>query len=242
MTDARVVGRLLGPIQDHYERLVDRGWPLLWRCLQRERTYPAARSVTRRWEHDLERLGRHLEWVVGKGGAYRTRQTHVQAAQRLADWERAAALLEAEEIVDDPLRAIPCLLRHEGFQGRVVKVNLENREAAGRRPLVDVETDDPCLMPGGKEVYWTATPAAAAWTVESISPSRRGGSTIRLKRTSRTDPGAEPQVGAMVTFTVYTTRPNGYRAPVPGTVPWTHERATPQESPSIEDGDGRPWE
>ena len=246
VTDARVVEPLLGPIKAHYERMVDRGWPLLWRCIDRERTVPEAPSVARRWAEDVAELDRHLGWVVVKSGRYRTRATHVQAARRMADWEKAQKRLEAEEIVEDPLRMVPCLLKHEAFEGKVVKVDLAPKETPGvravGRPLVWVETEDECLMPEGKEVFWTRTPAAAAWLLDEIQRTARGGSRLRLKRTSSSNPGAEPAVGEDVVFSVHSTAAEGYSAPLQQTPPWTHAKRVAGAGETIEEGDGRSWE
>ncbi len=249
-TAEHVVTPLLPPIQAHYERLVDRGWPLLWRCIERERAFPEAPSVARRWQDDVEALERHLEWIVVKSGRYRTRATNRQAAFRMADWEKAQSQLEAEEIVDDPLRMIPCLLRHEALTGRVSKVDLEHREIVTktkqRKPRIWVETDDECLMPEGKEVYWTRAAAATSWLVEEVKPSSRGGSVVRLKRgsarTSESCPAVAPRVGEEVVFSVHTTKAEGYVAPMQMNPPWTHAKGATGTDASIEEGDGGSWE
>jgi hypothetical protein len=164
----------------------------------------------------------------------------------LSDWEKGQKRLEAEEIVDDPLRMIPCLLKHEALAGSIVRVDLSHKETpekrAVRRPLVWVETEEPCLMPEGKELYWTRTPATAAWSVEEIGQSKRGGSLVLLKRSSSSDPGAEPAVGEDVVFSVHSTAADGYFAPMQPSPPWTHAKRTASAGATIEEGDGRAWE
>jgi hypothetical protein len=140
---------------------------------------------------------------------------------------------------------IPCLLKHEGLAGRVAKLDLAHKETplkrAVRRPLVWVETEDPCLMPEGKELYWTRTPSAAAWSVEQIAPSKRGGSVVLLKRLSSSDPGAEPSAREDVVFSVHSTAADGFFAPMQSTPPWTHAKRTNTVAASIEEGDGGSW-
>lgn len=245
VTDERIIEPLLAPFRAHYTRLVDRGWALLWRCVERERSLPPAPSVTRRWAQDLKELDRHVAWVVEKTGRYRTRATNVQAARRLSDWEKAHRLVEAEEIVEDPLRMVACLLKHEALSGRVAKLDLAHREMQERqmakRPLVWVDTDDECLMPVGKELFWTKTPAAAAWRVETVT-AKQGGARVLLKRLSGRDPDHVPKLGERVVFSVHTTKPDGYLAPMPAMIPWTHRKRLAETSTTIEDGEGRPWE
>jgi hypothetical protein len=245
ITDERVVAPLLAPIKAHYESLTERGWSLLWRCIERERRYQQAPSVHRRWEEDVEALNGHIEWTVQKGGRYRTRATSRQAAFRLRDWETGQELLQAEETIDDPMKMIPCLMDNQAVTGRVVKLDLDHKEAGGKRavgrPRITVETEDPCLMPEGKELYWTRTPTAAEWVLESVSPAARGGTRITLKRMSSANPGAQPALHEDVVFSKYTTKPNGYLPPLHKDPPWTHAKPV-VESQSIEDGDGTAWE
>src|SRR5262249_10225273 len=141
--------------------LVEFTWELLWRCQDREAAFVEARSVARRWDTDRDAYTRHVDWLA-QVGLRRTRQTPRQAALTMHELEEAGRLVEAEEACDDPLRMIPSLLQNKAVRGRVIRINPDHRELAERRlvrrPLVTLHTPDPCVMPAGKELWWTGQP------------------------------------------------------------------------------------
>jgi len=237
-TDPRVVGPLLGSIEDHYRPLVQNTWDLLWRCRDREAVLPEAPSVGRRWDEDRAAYTAHLDWLA-KGGLRRTRQTPRQAALTLHGLEEGCRLVEAEEACDDPLRMIPYLLQHKAVRGRVVGVDREYRERASsrlvRRPLVTLHAPDPCLIPVGKELWWTGQPDGREFVVHAVVPAPREGSLVTLKlMTSSADTGL-PDVGGEACFSVHSTKP-GWFVNLPREDPWTHQPARPAAVPSpIED-------
>ncbi len=226
-TDPAVVRPLLGPIEAHYRPLVQKTWELLWRCRDREAGFAEARSVGRRWDEDRLAYTRHLDWLA-HGGLRRTRQSPRQAAQTMRRLEEAGRLLEAEEACDDPLRMLPHVLAHRAVRGRVVAVERDNWEGTGRsrvrRPLVTLHSPDPCLMPAGKELFWSEQPDGREFLVEAIDPAADGGSLVRLKRMTRSDTTGLPAVGSEACFSVLSTAP-GYLARLPDTDPWTHQAA-----------------
>jgi hypothetical protein len=228
-TAPAVVKPLLGPIEDHYHPLVRRTWELLWRCRDREAVFAEAPSVSRRWDEDRDAYTRHIDWLA-KGGLRRTRQTPRQVAQTLHNLEEATERVKAEEACDDPLRMIPYLLQHKAVRGRVVLVDPNHRELVNKRtmarPLVTLVSPDECLMPIGKELFWTENPAGAAFTVHRIASEPRGGARITLKLgTSRYD-GCLPAVGDDACFSILTTAA-GYFTRLPPSDPWTHLPASP---------------
>src|SRR5262249_8640623 len=81
-TDHKGIAPLLKPIEDHYRPLVRRTWDLLWRCRDREVSFPEARSVARRWDEDRRAYTGHVDWMA-RSGLRRTRQTPRQAALHL---------------------------------------------------------------------------------------------------------------------------------------------------------------
>ncbi len=173
-TAPAVVKPLLAPIEDHYRPLVQRTWDLLWRCRDREAKFAEAPSVSRRWIEDCEAYTRHMDWMA-RSGVRRTRQTPGQAATALRKLEEAQKLLLAEEACDDPLRMIPYLLQHKAVCGKVVVIDREYRELATKRmmqrPLVTLHSPDPCLMPLGKELWWSERPAGREFVVHLIEPA-----------------------------------------------------------------------
>src|SRR5205823_5925223 len=115
--------------EGHYRPLLFRTWDLLWRCRDREMTYPESPSVVRRWDEDRRAYTAHMDWMA-KSGLRRTRQTPRQAILTVRNLEEAKGRLEAEEACDDPLRMIPYLLENKAVRGRVVRVDREHREMA----------------------------------------------------------------------------------------------------------------
>ncbi len=243
-TRPEVVGPLLGPIEAHYRRLIEGTWGLLWRCRDREAAFLEAPSVGRRWDEDRDAYTRHMDWMA-QGGLRRTRQTPRQAALTLQRMEEAQRLLEAEEACDDPLRMVPSLLEHKAVRGRVVAIDLEYRELEGRhcasggpkrmmrRPLVTLLSEDACLMPAGKELWWTREPAGRTFVVHEVRPAPRKGSLVTLKLVARDFRGL-PVRGTEACFSVHRTG-RGYITQLPTTDPWTHQTPQPRAVETIED-------
>lgn len=224
-SEEAVVAPLRAPVEAHYASLVDRAWPLVFRCLDRERGWREAPSVERRWEEDIEAHARHLAWVAEKGGSYRTRQTNKQAAYTLRTWEEALRLVLTEEAVDDPLRMIPYLLSGDALMGRVIEVDLNHSELgkkrAVKRPLVRVETEERCSVLAGGALFWSKTPKAPEYTVVDVSAAEGGGSIITLKHETSAAQWERPSLGEEVIFSTLHVQP----APplkLPDNPPWTH--------------------
>jgi hypothetical protein len=228
----------LSPIEDYYRPFVRQTWELLWRCRDREARYQEARSVARRWDVDRDAYTRHMDWMA-RGGLRRTRQTPRQAAMTLHNLEEAQRLLEAEEACDDPLRMVPYLLEHKAVRGQVIAIETEHRERAVRsmvrRPLVTLRSADLCVMPLGKELWWSEQPAGREYVLEDIQPAPGGGSLVTLKLMTSSGSTALPTVGREACFSVHKTSA-GWFARLPQDAPWTHQAAAPRASmTAIED-------
>jgi hypothetical protein len=226
-TAPTVVKPLLVPIEDHYRPLIQRAWELLWRCREREAKFAEAPSVERRWIEDRESYTLHIDWMA-RSGLRRTRQTPRQAAMALRRLEESQRLLEAEEACDDPLKMIPYLLQHKAVCGRVVFVNRTHYELAIKRmmprPLVTLYSPDPCLMPLGKELWWSQQPGGREYVVHAIEAAPGDGWLITLKLMTGSAAAELPSVGSDACFSVHNTRP----APpmmLPTAEPWTHRPA-----------------
>lgn len=226
-TAASVVKPLLAPIEDHYRPLVRRAWDLLWRCRDREVGFPEAPSVARRWVDDRQAYTAHMDWMA-RSGLRRTRQTPRQAATTLRKLEEAQRLLDAEEACNDPLKMVPYLLQHKAVYGRVAAIDLEHRELATKRlvsrPLVTLHSPDVCLMPLGKELWWSKQPSGREYLVDAIEPASDGGWLITLKLMTGSGTAELPEVGSEACFSIHNTRP----APpltLPTAEPWTHRPA-----------------
>jgi len=242
ITEPSTIRGLLGPIEAHYRRLVTRTWNLVWECHRLEASYPEAPSVPRRWEEDREAYTAHMDWMA-ISGRRRTRETPRQAATLLRQLENSKALLEAEEACDDRLRMIPYLLDGKAVQGEVVRLDPDHRELGPsqvslvRRPLVTIASDEPCLMPQGKELWWTGCPGGQSYEVHRVTARREGGSTVTLKLSTSKRGISMPPLGQQACFSVHTTRtPWGVK--LPDAEPWTHHPAVQPSSPqSLEESE-----
>lgn len=237
-TDPAAIAPLLAPFEAHYRPLVSRTWDLLWRGLERELGYGEARSVARRWDEDRRAYTSHIDWVT-RGGRRRTRQTPRQAAMTLQNLEDAKRRLEAEEACDDPLRMIPYLLDNKAVRGRVVSVDREHRESAGRsmlrRPLVTLRSPDPCPIPLGRELWWTEQPDGREFVVHAIAPHVNGGADVTLKLTTGSGKTGLPSVGNEACFSIHTTSGH-WPSTLPHDDPWTHRpNVAPADPGHIED-------
>lgn len=226
-TDPATVGPLLGPITAHFRPLVRSTWELVWRCRDREAALPEARSVARRWDEDRDAYTTHIDWL-NRGGLRRTRQTPRQAVRTIRNLEEAQRLLEAEEACDDPLRMIAYLLEQKAVRGRVVAVDRTHKELATRRmvsrPLVRLHSPDPCLMPVGKELWWTGQPTGREFVVQAVTVAPGSGSLVTLKFMTGSPDAPLPVVGDQACFSVHSTAPSPWRfAPLPEGDPWTHQ-------------------
>lgn len=240
-TDAATVRPLLAPIHGHYRPLVRRTWDLITHALDRERAYPEAPSVRRRWDVDREEYTRHIEWTSTVGYT-RTRQTARQAIQTMGRMEDAKARLVAEEALDDPLRMIPWLLDGKAVEGDVVDVDPDHQEVANvraaRRPLVTIRTPAERPMPIGKKVWRSTEPSKAPWVVHAVASTNDGGSLVTLKRTS----GSEtvlPRTGETVCFSIHHFESSFGRARLGRDAPWPLRPAAADADPGpIEAAEG----
>lgn len=236
-TTPAVIKPLLAPIDDHYRPLVERAWDLLWRCRDREASHTEAPSVARRWIKDREAYTTHIDWMA-RGGLRRTRQTPRQAAMTLRELEEAQRLLDAEEACDDQLRMIPYLLQHKAIRGRVVAIDRSHRELATKRmvqrPLIELHSPDTCLMPLGKELWWSEQPGGREYVVHSIEPAPCGGSIVILKLMTGSGAAALPDLHSNACFSVH----NTCAAPpltLPKSEPWSHRRPVTAAAGPIDD-------
>jgi hypothetical protein len=236
-TEAVVVAPLLKPIKAHYRPLVARTWMLLWDCRERELAWPEAPSVARRLEVDRDAYTQHIDWV-GQDGRRRTRQTARQAAMLLRRLEGAQALLDAEEACDDPVRMVPFLLENKAVQGEVVRVDVDHKEMGRarrvRRPLVTIRSSDPCLMPVGKELWWTACPDGNSFEIHDVQPAGKG-SVVTLKLNTSTRGAPIPRTRDTACFSIHKTS-QPWLTGLPYAEPWTHRAAIADPGPQpIED-------
>jgi hypothetical protein len=225
-TDIAVVEPLTAPIKAHYRALVDRDWDLIARVVERERGLTEAPSVARRWEDDRRALGRHLEWVVTRGGRYRTLDTPQQAAMTLRSLEEAKRRYEAECAIDDPALMIGSLLDGDALRGQVVEVDdshtITNPSGRNvRRARLRLRSDDPVVAPEGKRLWWTSTAHDDPWAVIDVHQERTA-FVVELQLTAATRANRLPAVGERITMSIHHTGRDAWPMPLPSDPPWTH--------------------
>jgi hypothetical protein len=233
-TDPAVVGPLLTAITDHYRPLLRRTWDVLWRCRDREAAVAEARSVGRRWDVDRDAYTRHMDWLA-RNGLRRTRQTPRQAATTLRNLEEAGRLVAAEEACDDPLRMAADVLANKAVRGTVIAVEPNHKEPGPKRmvcrPLVTLRSPDPCLIPAGRELWWTGQPDGKEFVVEEVCPAPGGGSDVTLKLMTSSGTTALPAVGHDACFSAHSTKPQ-WLGTLPDDDPWTHVTSAPPALPT----------
>jgi hypothetical protein len=228
-TDPALIAPLLVPIAEHYRPLLRRTWDLLWRSRDREVELAEGSSVARRWDADRDAYTRHMDWM-NRNGLRRTRQTPRQAATTLRNLEESGRLVEAEEACDDPLRMAAYVLANKAVRGMVVAVDPTHKEPGPKRmvvrPLVTLRSPDACLIPVGRELWWTGQPDGKEFVVEDVSPAPGGGSDVVLKLMTSSGITSFPAVGERACFSIHSTRPE-WLGTLPDDDPWTHRPATP---------------
>ena len=175
------------------------------------------------------------------GGRYRTTDTPRQALITLGRLEKAKAHYEAKQALDDPACMIPYLLSGDAIRGVVASVNDDHRVMGRvyqvRRALMAVDTDDPVVLPTGKQLWWTDTADDGPWEVQKVLP-RGSGSRVVLTLTVATRPDRLPDVGERITLSTLHTRADSYSLPPPQSPPWTHRPTTQPPAPTpIDIGD-----
>lgn len=224
--DPALVQELAKPLRTLYDGMVGDTWSLVWKAVDRERKRPEATSVGRRTREDRIAYANHMEWMAGPAeGRRKTRMTPRLAAMRLNEYERAKAMLLAEEAIDDPLRMAPVLLAGKAIAGEVVRCDLNRREVVKsrscKRPSVTLRTLEPCVMPQGTKVWWTQAPAQREWVIAQVVAAGGGSDVTVILQTNRTPEAGLPRLGQRACFSQLNTRPS-YEVHLPQQTPWTH--------------------
>ena len=237
-TDPGVVDHLLVPIRNHYRPLLQRVWNLLWKCRNREMLLPESRSVARRWDVDRDAYTRHIDWL-NRNGLRRTRHTPRQAATTLRNLEEAGRLVEAEEACDDPLRMAAYVLANKAVRGTVIGVDQTHKEPGPKRmvvrPLVTLRSPDPCLIPLGRELWWTGQADGKEFVIEEVRPTQCGGSEVVLKLMTSSGATTLPRIRDNACFSIHSTK-SQWLGTLPDADPWSHQPSIALVAPeSIED-------
>jgi len=235
--DSRAETRVERKISQHWEDLVRPAWNLCWEVMGREQSWAEAPSTVRRWAEDRVAFTRHIDWQRTVGHR-RVRPTPRQAAIAQYELETAASLVEAQEAIDDPLRMIPYVLRGEAIIGKIIRLDTSHQEATANGqmrtyPLVTVASAEPCLMPLGKELWWTEDSGGSGWLVHSVTLPARGATRwhVTLRRVTSSNARSHlPAAGSEITLSILRTNVIPPKFPAESDVPWTHRPLVDQQS------------
>lgn len=215
------VEEAIGELREFYRGLTEPVWALLLEIVRRERDIPAAAHLARRIERDRIAYGLHLEGLrraVADPRGIRYLENARAAALRRDELERAAALLEVEEALDDPLRMLPRVLSGEAIEGEVLSCAVSKKEGA----TAVLRTEEPCSMPPGLALWWSGAPFGRGWTIEKVEAAGAG-SKITLAQPVRKDPAGCPAAGTRALFSpLYFDDHLSYGLALPSRAPWTH--------------------
>lgn len=227
-----------------YTALSTTAWKLTWKVIERERRQrEEPRFVPRRWKSDIEAYSYHMAWMNGPAeGRRRTRQTMPQAIRGREQAEQIKKRSQAEEAVSDPIRMIPHLLDHRAVEGTVISYDGDHREVkpgnsrASRIPVVTLQSQRRCLIPNGKELWWTEEPDRVNAVVDSVLPHVSGtGSIVVLKVMGHVaDADRLRHTSGPVCFSQLTTK-EPWSGFLPAKVPWTHQSGSDASDGSLED-------
>ena len=132
----------------------------------------------------------------------------------------------------------------DALVGKVVSIDLDHREIAKvksvMRPRVVVETTEPCLMPEGKELYWTKTADKAEFVVVEVQEIKaRGVWRVTLQHETGSKDALRPKRGDEEIFSIHHTHPSP-PLKLPTSPPWTHSAPNPVLPQDIEVDEGQP--
>ena len=223
-TDRATVERLGGNLRAELEAALMPTWRALWIAHEQLAWIEPAPGADKRWEGDLTRFTRHVDYLAN-GGRYASVDSARRAAILLADWERAQAELECHEILEDPLAMAAAIAQGQAIRGPVIDVDTGHVELSGSgkrmvaRPVLTLQLEDACPFPVGTELWWTAQPGSVKTEIVQTDASGAGSRVALKVKAGMTL--ALPALGDVPIFSVYTTSwvpPAG----LPTETPWTH--------------------
>jgi hypothetical protein len=221
------VEEALEALRELYRGLTTPVWKLLLEIVRRERAVPGAAHLARRIERDRVAYALHLERLeraVADPRGIRFTENAREAALRRDELERAAALLEVEEALDDALKMLPRVLSGEAIEGEVAACTVSRTDGA----TVVLRTEEPCTLPPGLELWWSGAPTGRGWSIERIEPGARveaagTGSKVTLAQPIRKDPAGCPTPGDRALFSpLHFDDHLSYGLSLPARAPWTH--------------------
>lgn len=224
--DAKVQARIRPIVESLVRTPLENAYRATHRALAIMSRIPEASSAADRAERDLREWGSHVRRCARQIPRFSRRHDALRAARLLESWSRAQDELDIVEAFDDPL----VMARHDAegrcISGRVLGVDLDNREIkpGNKRPtsvpLVEVSAPSAPQLLVGDEVVWAGDIHVEAeirdikkskdrWTVElAIMGGHKNGERLPAVRT-------DTVFAALRYF-------SGKSPAMPDVVPWTH--------------------
>lgn len=203
-----------------------------WRALRLLYRFEEARHVAARAEQDRRAWTAHVGRMAAGTARFRNIPTPLQAARDLRRSEDATTALATQMALDDIAVMARSVASGEALAGRVVAVDLTNRQILnGRRalrPLIDIEPTQQFHRPVGTTMFLVGAP-----TVRVEIASIAAGGIIRLQvikgaMTAATR-GLLPAQGDEVIFSPHELG-RYYPSQLPDETPWTHIPADLEEA------------
>lgn len=217
-------------------------WKRVWEGLDLLRGIPEAAGCKHRWDNDCERftgLSRHIE----DGGAPQpVHDKAVDAAIRLASFERAQNLFDDQRALDDPFVLAERRTTGDAFGGVVTERDPDHwgESANGnpvRRPRFTVRTQDPPPFDFERKLVSPKHPGKTVRICDMV-PDGPDAHLIVLElvsgmgRKKELPPDVVPGMGEMVCYTAAPSWRGAVKFPDHEQTPWTH--GGPPPSPEIQ--------
>lgn len=217
--DQDVVERLGVDIRHVVEEALTQPWNATWRALEILRAIEPGSSVADRWQADVSAWKYHADRVLENRAFFKIKDTAKQSAWMISDREKALAALDAGEALDDPLVLAGLVAAGQALLGEVTDVDRDNEEQGPsrmvKRPLIELDLDEPAPMPIGSELYWTKRAGKLRAEIVGIEAE-----VVTLKVTAGMR-GELPEVGDQAAFANLTLE--SIPPPrQPQDIPWTH--------------------
>lgn len=228
-------GELREQLQSLWSDLVAPVWARCWRTLDllAEELSEDDRFLPARLDRDAKAYARQMEWLDGPtGGRVRTRQTPRQAigAKRMAEYWHA--VVEAQEIVTDPLAMVDQIIAGKAVRGELISVDIDHKVVkpgktnASSAPLIVLRSDRPCLIPLGRKLWWDRHCQSLSAELRSVTNRVDGTADVELVvidgvKIAKTDLAPIAGEGEYVCFSAYSTK-QFFPGKLPEVDPFTH--------------------
>ncbi|MET8631647.1 hypothetical protein [Streptomyces sp. NPDC004680] len=219
-------------------------WHDMWHGIDLLRALPPGRSVSDRWAYDRTAFTLRSEYLA-EGGAPQPRRDHAAgAARRLARLEDAVARYQTARAFDDPLVMAEYELDGAAFAGQVVARDAERMvqgpKRAVFRPTVTLQTETRPRTGDGKELRSPTRPGQKAVVVNIREAADGFHVDLELsgglgKQKPPASPGAVPELGEELLYTVLGGHFTSAAVPDDNDVPWTHGGPREDYQPTNDD-------